>query len=390
MNESVTQPHLRDVAVFNPILAHYRAALVRHLGQSKQFRFHFFADSVDHLYGIPALDLDKSIFTRSRCARLFGRFFWQQRAVITGLIGRYDCFVFSGDAAWLSTWIAALIVRLRGRKVLFWTHGWTRIDTGLLGLIRFTFYRLANGLLLYGTAAKRIGTELGIQPSKLHVIFNSVDFDAQQSFQQRLSFASIVDIRHTLFADPAVPVVIATARLTSAKRFDLLIDALAILQQQSKIHLLVVGDGPERLPLESYARTRQVKVAFVGTCYDENMLALYFSCANVTVSPGNVGLTCMHSLGYGVPVITHDDPAQQMPEWEAIEPGETGDLFAFGSADSLARTIRKWTGTSYRSDAVTARCKAAITGRYHPAAQAAAFERAIYSELGGSIQFVTN
>lgn len=48
--------------------------------------------------------------------------------------------------------------------------------------------------------------------------------------------------------------------------------------------------------------------------------------ADLCVSPGNVGLTAMHSLVFGCPVITHNCFEWQMPEFEAIQPGITGDF----------------------------------------------------------------
>ena len=43
--------------------------------------------------------------------------------------------------------------------------------------------------------------------------------------------------------------------------------------------------------------------------------------ANVTVSPGPIGLTAIQSLTYGVPAITNDEFSTQGPEFETIEPG---------------------------------------------------------------------
>lgn len=60
------------------------------------------------------------------------------------------------------------------------------------------------------------------------------------------------------------------------------------------------------------------------------------------VAPGNVGLTAMHTMVFGTPVISHNDFKWQMPEFEAIKPGKTGDFFERNSVQSLACTISKW------------------------------------------------
>ena len=99
--------------------------------------------------------------------------------------------------------------------------------------------------------------------------------------------------------------------------------------------------------------------------------------ANLTVSPGQVGLTAMHSLAYGTPVITHDDPAHQMPEWEAIVPGKTGDLFKRGDALDLAATIRKWCVNPWPDDDVRSQCMAVIEQHYNPQFQQQVINRAV-------------
>ena len=44
---------------------------------------------------------------------------------------------------------------------------------------------------------------------------------------------------------------------------------------------------------------------------------------DITVSPDKVGLTAIHSMAYGRPVITHDNMDRQGPEVEAVIPGRT-------------------------------------------------------------------
>lgn len=369
------------VAVFNPIFAHYRRALIQALAASEAAEYHFFADTqCDD--GIPAADLDAGIaFTPSPSRRLLGRLVWQPAALRQAWSGQYDCFVFMGDAAWASTWIAAALARLRRRRVLLWTHGWTRRDGGLKKHVRLAFYRLAHGLLLYGDRAAAIGAALGYPRHRLRVVFNSLDFEAQQRFASSITVPARAALRTQLFGDASTPVVIAAARLTAVKRFDLLVDALAIVNRAFRpVNLLVVGDGPERGRLRALADAASLKAAFVGACYDEARTAAYFLAASVTVSPGNVGLTCMHSLGYGVPVITHDDPDEQMPEWEAIEVGVTGDLFRKDCALDLARKIERWTREPLVSESLRERCRSRIAQRYHPKLQAAAIEAGV---LGG-------
>jgi glycosyltransferase involved in cell wall biosynthesis len=81
---------------------------------------------------------------------------------------------------------------------------------------------------------------------------------------------------------------------------------------------------------------------FYGACYDEKINSMLLQSADLCVSPGNVGLTAMHSLVYGCPVVTHNMFAMQMPEFEAIIPSVNGDFFEYANVDSLSTVIRRW------------------------------------------------
>lgn len=370
------------VALFQNIVAHYRQALLRELENIPAIELHLFADTCVDGQDIPVVDPSAHPrFHRTQCRRIL-RATWQLGAVREAATGKFDVYVFMGDASWLSTWVGALVARARGCRVLFWTHGWTRRDHGLKKLARVLFYRLADGLLLYGEHGKRMGVESGFAPRALHVVYNSLDFEHQQALSASTSRTDIQNTCQRLFGITEVPVVLATARLTSSKRFDMLIRACALARKdRPTLHLLVVGDGPEKAALEQLAKDCKVPAAFVGACYDESTLAQYFACANVTVSPGNIGLTCIHSMGYGVPVITHGDAEHQGPEWEAVVPGLTGTLVRQGSVEDLAQAIVEWTTTAGTTEQTRDACLNAIRDRYHPRVQARLLSEAM---LGGS------
>ena len=143
------------------------------------------------------------------------------------------------------------------------------------------------------------------------------------------------------------------------------------------MNLLLVGDGPERPVLEATSSDRNLSVRFLGPCYDEETLAGLFMAADVTVAPGNVGLTAIHSLGYGTPVITHNDWEHQGPEWEAIEPGSTGAFFQYGDSKDLTRAIREWIALEIPRGQIRAQCHRVIDRFYNPAFQRSVIDRAV-------------
>jgi glycosyltransferase involved in cell wall biosynthesis len=303
---------------------------------------------------------------------------WQKGILRLALRQDIAVIIFLGNANFLSTWLAALLARLTGKRVLFWTHGWLRKEQGTKAIVRNIFYHLAHGLLLYGNRAKMIGIESGFARDRMYIVYNSLDYRTQKMIMTHVTKDRIKLVREMFFSDPKIPVLIYTGRLTKAKGLGLLLQAMSQLQDQGfKTSLLLVGDGPEREPLTQLAKVSGLAVHFYGPCYDEYNLSELIMSANVTIAPGQVGLTAIHSLVYGTPVITHDDPDDQGPEWEAIVPGQTGDIFKRGDVHDLARVIQKWSMWPWPDESIRKRCMSVIDRSYNPIFQQSIINRAV-------------
>ena len=366
------------VAVVYDFFPHYRVAVMRELLASREHDYFLVADEKPMDPSLKAWQVeDRSRFIHAPYRRLAGKLHFQKGLLGLMLRRDFDAVIFMAYPNFLSTWMSALAARLTGKRVLFWTHGWTRSERGPKAWIRCGFYRLADALLLYGHTAKARGLSHGFSAERLHVIYNSLDYEAQKQVRSSIRPEDIADTRARLFERPEWPVVICSARLTRSCRLDLLLEAqLRLCAENHPFNIILVGDGPERPALESRARQARLPVHFHGACYDEKVLATLTMAAHVTVSPGKVGLTAMQSLAYGVPVITHDDMEAQGPEVEAIFPGRTGDLFRRNDVTDLARSIRQWTQRDPGSD-LRAECHRLLECPYNPTFQRRAIDRAV-------------
>ena len=143
------------------------------------------------------------------------------------------------------------------------------------------------------------------------------------------------------------------------------------------VNLIVVGHGPELDALVSQSTPLQTEVHFEGACYDEERLAGLLMTSNISVAPDYVGLSAIHCLSYGTPMLANNDAQANGPEWEAIQPGISGDFFERDSISDLAAAIRRWTRDSFPSDAMRSRCYEVIEKRYHPRLQRLFIDRAI-------------
>lgn len=365
------------IALIYHFFAHYRAPVMRELLNNSKHEYVLVGDVRATDPTIKAwVPNDRSRLVVAPGRRICG-VYWQSGVLRQAMASNVDVLILLGNAAWPSTWLAAILARLRGKRVLFWTHGWIQKETGVKRLVRNTFYRLAHGLLLYGHMAKMIGIAEGFRPEKLYVIYNSLDTATQREARAGVAESELADIRRSMFDQAERPIVMCSSRLTKVRRLDLLIDAAARLAEAGQpVNLLLVGDGPERQSLEAYAAEKGVWAKFYGACYDEHILARLTMASHLTVAPGKVGLTAMQSLGFGTPVVTHADADNQMPEWEAVVPGRTGGFFTRGDVGSLADAIRPWIDRPLNAQ-VRARCYEMIDRFYNPGFQRTVIDQAV-------------
>jgi len=374
----------RRVAVVHHFFQHYRSGVLNALVRSDSLDAEFFGADEDVFgSGVEVWEPpSEASVTVTRCRQFGGKLIWQSGLLRLALRPDVDAVIFLGNPYYLATWISAALCRIRRKRVLFWTHGWLRPERGPKRLIRSVFYRLAHGLLVYGHTAKQLAIDNGFRSENVHVVFNSLDYAAQSEARVRQSGAARRQLRSELFDAPERPIVIFSSRLQERRRLDWLIAAAAELKEDGHpINLLVIGDGPERENLERMSESSEVPTRFVGACYDLDLLASFYAISTVTVSPGVVGLTAMQSLGFGVPVITHDSVFDQAPEAEAVLPGRTGALFRFGDVDDLARTVKEWTTQPEVDELIRRECIAIIEEVFNPANQLRIIEQAV---RGGS------
>lgn len=270
-----------------------------------------------------------------------GKFYWQRETVPLVFSSAYDCYIFDGEPYILSSWVMLLAAYLCRKKTVAWTHGWYGRETTVKKLVKRLYFNLFDHLLVYGEHAIRLMEKQGIPREKMSCIANSLDSERHREMRQEMT-PSDCFAKHFGNEDPTI---IYCGRIQTSKSIDLLIDALHLLRERG-IHanLLLVGDiVDESDPLLHATKCGlQDRVWMYGGCYDEALLAQLFYDAHVCVSPGNVGLTAIHALSFGCPVITHDNFKHQGPEFEAVKPQVTGDFFRQHDVQDLADKIQKW------------------------------------------------
>ena len=369
----------RKCLVVYHFFAHYREHLMRELMQDSDWEFEMISD-YKTVSGIKVIDPELAKLPTEagglrwnfvkNCSILGKRFpfLWQK-----GLLSRlsrqdYDAVIFLGSIYFLTTWIGMFKARRMGKQVLFWTHGFLGKDGGLLSRIRHAFYRRADCCLLYGERAKNIMWESGLyHPEQLKVIYNSLDYEPMERCRMTMTQEMRSKLRQSLFDHDAAPIIIAVGRINMVKRLDLLLRALAMLNdQQVAVRCLVVGDGCELESLQELASELNIdrRVRFHGAAYGNEVNRLLLA-SDLCVIPGDIGLSAMHSMSAGLPTISHNNLARQMPEHEAIVEGETGSLYEYESVPDLARCIQSWISNPERIEIARKTCLQKIQAQYN-------------------------
>ena len=284
---------------------------------------------------------------------------WQKGIVRLLKKKEYQNYLVFAQTKDISTWIFGIVARLffPNKRVFFWSHGYYGKERVLERRLKKQLFRLPNGgTFLYGDYARKLMIEDGLDPNKLYVIHNSLDYERQLEIRQHLH-NSVIYSSH--FGNENENLIFI-GRLTTVKKLHLAIDALKRCHLLGKkYNMTFIGGGNIMPELQKQVEDLGLmeSVWFYGPCYDEVVLGELIYNADLCISPGNVGLTAMHSMVFGTPVLTHNVFAHQMPEFEAIKPGETGCFFEKGSADSLSNTIIDWlSANSYRREEVRKAC----------------------------------
>lgn len=308
----------------------------------------------DHsVEGIALLPLNNELSNVYRGKKLI----WQKGAIRRAFAKRYDAYILTGNAGIRSNWIIALLARLTGRKVYLWTHGPKGNESRLERYKNLWYLRLAGNALLYGEKAQKRLAQYGFTHTT--VIYNSLDYDSQLAIRNQIKNSSLLQDHFK----NGLPAICYLGRVIANKKIDMLLEAM----KGTECNLIIIGSGPEEQKLRDMATALGItdRVWFYGECYDETLIGTVLKNCNATVNPSSIGLTAMHSLMFGTPVITHDDHISQSPEAEAIVEGVSGYYYRNGSVDSLRQTIRQAIGSPKDSEA----CYEIIEKKYNPYAQ---------------------
>lgn len=130
-------------------------------------------------------------------------------------------------------------------------------------------------------------------------------------------------------------------RLDPRKGFPIAVEAFGFLAREfPDLHLVVVGDGPERDAVSRLAPEVRQRVTMVGTVR-HSLLPGYHAAADVFVAPStgreSFGIVLVEAMAAGLPVVASDIAGYR----EVVRSGMDGLLVPAKDAESVAWAVRK-------------------------------------------------
>lgn len=303
-------------------------------------------------------------------ARRGGRFFVRRRLVwLERMRMRIDAqtvVIHEWNPRIVSFWMDLLICRRRGARMIVWGHAWgKRGPNGLMFFLRHWMSRRADAVICYTETQADLTRQIdrGVLVAAAPNACMSRD-DCGVSGEEARRDA-----------------IVFVGRLVPAKKPRLLIEGFAAACRQDpgfRAKLVIVGEGPERVRLESRLHDLGLadRVLWLGHQSDVAKLRSVYERAFVSVSPGYVGLSLTQSFAFGVPaLIARDEP--HSPEIEAARDGWSSYYFASDDPTDLGskmlnawqewrgiegkrRELAAWTAENYSFEKMAERISATV------------------------------
>ncbi|WP_336326815.1 glycosyltransferase [Halovenus sp. HT40] len=167
--------------------------------------------------------------------------------------------------------------------------------------------------------------------------FTTIHYGLDLKPFQQVNQDDVREIRSTLPDDSQI-LIGTVCRLVNVKGIDILLDSLPrVIDANPQVHLLIVGDGPNREELERQCHTLGLEnnVTFAGFRSDIPELMHAFDLFVLPSRREGFGLVLLEAMAAGTPIVATRTSA--IPE--VVVDNETGKLATVGDSEDLSEKI---------------------------------------------------
>ena len=254
---------------------------------------------------------------------------WQQH-LINFSLKNIDVLVVAGNPRNIPMLILSIRARILGIKCVWLGHYKSSTTKNWRLNIRLLLYLIPKNICFYSDNELNMAKKRLRKPHlNLFSISNGVDS------------SHIKKYRAPYLASERQKKIIFIGRLKKDSKINNLIDALKIMHDQyamTDVSLDIIGEGPEEERIEEQIDKLNISscINLHGALTNEKNISKIFNEAAIFISADRVGLSILHSLSYGVPVLVNDARDSQGPEVDVMLLSDVGEKHE-GTALSIAK-----------------------------------------------------
>jgi glycosyltransferase involved in cell wall biosynthesis len=334
------------IAIIYPFLPSYRIPIFNRLINNDQYKFEiiFGLNNSD----VNSLDKDISLFKSikfpfSVVKNIYIKNFLFQLGLFNKVKkNKYDGYIFLGDPHFITSIFLFFYLKMIKKPIILWTHGISKDTHFIKKFLYYLYYKLSDLLFVYSNNSKYYLSSLSFNVEN---IFNSLNYDLLFFYRTKINEDDLLNFRNNIFGKIVLFQLVFIGRLTFKKNLlSYLVYFKSLISKGFDFNFIIIGSGEQEHEIRNYININNLtkNVLLLKGNYNESDIFKYIASSDLSIYPSEVGLSCIHSLSYGTPVITHDDYINNMPESEAIIPGINGDYFKHKDFNHLNFKIIEW------------------------------------------------
>jgi len=331
------------VAIYQPVIPQYRLTFFNKLATCSELDVSLHAsktfpdapDSVDGPY-------DFKYYEYPASGLIGNRLFWQSGLRLPDELSQGDVAVICANPRMISYIPLVLQTKKRKAGLVFWGHGHTAGANHMTESIRHRLMSFGDVVLLYHQNEIELFRKTILKKSRIFATNNTIDISGIETSKAQWTDNLLHKFKYRYNIENK-KLLLFCGRLTIKTKLNVLLEAMSIIcKSDHSYHLAVIGDGPERDSFKEQANRLNLNnhITWLGSIYDQNALAPWFISSQFFVYPGSIGLSIFHAFAFELPVITHGNLRNQMPEFRVLEEGKNGMTFSEGDVSALSFTIK--------------------------------------------------
>jgi len=310
----------RSLLIIQEILPSYRVPVFDQVAWLSNGSVTVFSDTGTADYGNLDLKKYRFDFVKATWKKYFKIFKYDFS--IFRLWKRHDVIFHVADFKFLTLWFVLFFSLFTSKKVFLHGQGGYKSKGIIINLVYTLITSMADGYICYTGFSKkalRLKTPKFLH-SKITVCDNTLDIESVKGICQHETSKSFFYI----------------GRIRTGCDIDVLLQAA----QVAHVHVEVIGTGEENY-LNDLKAKYALNATFHGAIFDEKEQRKIAETCIAGAYGGAAGLSVVHYMALGLPVIVHSDFEKHMgPEPSYVEDGVNGLLFERGSVQKLSEKLR--------------------------------------------------